>query len=48
VIPNSAHNINLETTREFNALLADFLGLADAGRWPRRNPRAMSNSIIGM
>ena len=32
----------------FNAALADFLAQVDAGRWPMRDPRAVSQSITGM
>ena len=32
----------------FNAALADFLAQVDAGRWPMRDPRAISQSITGM
>jgi hypothetical protein len=29
-------------------MVGDFLAQVDAGRWPRRDPRAMSASITGM
>ena len=48
VIPNSGHAVNLEEPAQFNAALADFLAQVDAGRWPRRDPRAISQSITGM
>lgn len=49
VIPNCGHAINLEAPDEFNRLLGDFLTLVDAGRWPRRDLRAMAgHSITGM
>ena len=47
VIPNAGHTINLETPAEFNRLIDDFLHAVDAGRWPTRDPRAMSASILG-
>ena len=47
VIPNAGHTINLETPAEFNALVADFLHAVDAGRWPERDPRAVSGDILG-
>jgi pimeloyl-ACP methyl ester carboxylesterase len=48
VIPNSGHTVNLEEPGVFNAALADFLAQVDAGRWPMRDPRAISKSITGM
>jgi pimeloyl-ACP methyl ester carboxylesterase len=48
VIPNSGHTVNLEEPAAFNAALADFLAQVDAGRWPMRDPRAISQSITGM
>lgn len=48
VIPNSGHTINLEATDSFNALLANFLATVQTGRWPRRDPRAVSNTITGI
>ena len=47
VIPNAGHTINLETAGEFNRLVDDFLHAVDAGRWPVRDPRAMSAAIQG-
>ena len=48
VIPNSGHAVNIEEPAAFNAALADFLAQVDAGRWPTRDPRAVSRSITGM
>jgi pimeloyl-ACP methyl ester carboxylesterase len=48
IIPNSGHAINVEEPMAFNAALADFLAQVDAGRWPMRDPRAISQSITGM
>lgn len=48
VIPNAGHAVNLEDPDAFNAALADFLAQVDAGRWPMRDPRAVSDSITGM
>jgi pimeloyl-ACP methyl ester carboxylesterase len=48
VMPNCGHTINLEDPDQFNRLVGDFIGQVDAGRWPRRDPRAMVNSITGM
>ena len=48
VVPNTGHTVNLEEPAAFNAALADFLAQVDAGRWPTRDPRAVSESITGM
>lgn len=48
VVPNSGHTINLEEPALFNAALADFLAQVDSGRWPMRDPRAVSDSITGV
>jgi pimeloyl-ACP methyl ester carboxylesterase len=48
VMPNCGHAINLEAPDEFNRLVGDFIVQVDAGRWPSRDPRAVSASILGM
>ena len=48
VMANCGHGINLEDPGEFNRIVGDFLAQVDAGRWPRRDPRAMGGSITGM
>ena len=48
VLPNTGHAVNLEEPATFNAACADFLTQVDAGRWPMRHPRAMSESITGV
>ncbi len=48
VMPNCGHTINLEDPDQFNRLVSDFIIQVDAGRWPRRDPRAMVSSITGM
>ena len=48
VVPNTGHTVNLEEPDAFNAALADFFAQVDAGRWPTRDPRAVSESITGM
>lgn len=48
VIPNCGHTLNLEAPYEFNRILGDFISLVDSGRWPARDPRAISTSISGM
>jgi pimeloyl-ACP methyl ester carboxylesterase len=48
LIPNTGHTINIEEPDAFNAALAAFWAQVDAGRWPMRDPRAVSESITGM
>ena len=47
VMPNTGHTINLEEPDAFNAHLDLFFRTVDAGRWPNRDPRAMSGVILG-
>lgn len=47
-IPNSGHTINIEEPDAFNAALGDFWAQVDAGRWPMRDSRAVSQSITGI
>lgn len=48
VMPNCGHGINTEDPDEFNRIVGAFLAQVDAGRWPMRDPRAMTVSITGM
>ena len=48
VMPNCGHAINIEDPDEFNRQVGSFLSWVDAGRWPMRDPRAVSKSITGM
>ncbi len=48
VMPNCGHAINLEDPDLFNRIVGDFVTLVDSGRWPTRDPRAVSGSITGM
>ena len=48
VVPNTGHTINIEEPAAFNTALADFFAQVDAGRWPMRDPRAVSESITGV
>nr|WP_294519714.1 alpha/beta hydrolase [uncultured Rhodopila sp.] len=48
VMPNCGHTINLEDPDQFNRLVGEFLAQVDAGRWPKRDPRALVRSITGM
>ena len=47
VLPCSGHAINLEEPALFNRLLEDFLHQVEAGRWRRRDPRAVVPSLYG-
>lgn len=46
VLPKSGHTVNLEEPEAFNRGVLDFLSAVDAGRWPLRNPRSLSQSAI--
>jgi pimeloyl-ACP methyl ester carboxylesterase len=48
VIPNSGHAINIEEPDEYNRIVGDFFARVESGRWPLRDPRAVSTSITGM
>lgn len=48
VMPNCGHAINIEDPDEFNRLVSAFLAQVDAGRWPTRDPRAVTASITGI
>jgi pimeloyl-ACP methyl ester carboxylesterase len=48
VVPNTGHTINIEEPAAFNQALENFVALVDAGRWPMRDPRAVSESITGI
>lgn len=48
VFPNTGHALNLEEPDLFNRTLADFFHQVEQGRWPRRDPRSMTGSILGM
>ena len=48
VMANCGHTINLEAPDEFNRILREFMAQVDSGRWPMRDPRAVSASITGM
>jgi len=47
VIPNSGHTINLEEPDVFNRTCDDFFHQVEAGRWPTRDKRATTASILG-
>ncbi len=47
VLPKTGHAVNLEEPDAFNRALAEFLGLVEAGRWGLRDPRSVTESILG-
>jgi pimeloyl-ACP methyl ester carboxylesterase len=47
VVPNTGHAVNTEEPDTFNRLVDDFLHLVEGGRWPRRDPRAVTTTIYG-
>jgi pimeloyl-ACP methyl ester carboxylesterase len=48
LMANCGHTINLEEPDSFNAIVGRFLTHVESGRWPRRDPRAVTASITGM
>jgi pimeloyl-ACP methyl ester carboxylesterase len=48
VLPRTGHACNLEEPELFNRFVLDFLAAADAGRWERRDPRAVVGGLTGM
>jgi pimeloyl-ACP methyl ester carboxylesterase len=48
VFPNTGHAVNLEEPDLFNRTLDDFFHQVESGRWPQRDPRAVTGSILGM
>jgi pimeloyl-ACP methyl ester carboxylesterase len=48
VMPNCGHTINIEAPDLFNSIVGDFVATVEAGRWPGRDPRAISASVTGI
>lgn len=48
VLPNTGHAVNIEEPDEYNRIVGHFLSQVDSGRWPLRDPRAISASITGI
>jgi pimeloyl-ACP methyl ester carboxylesterase len=46
VMPKTGHTLNLEEPEHFNRFVADFIALAEAGRWAPRDPRAKPSEIM--
>jgi pimeloyl-ACP methyl ester carboxylesterase len=47
VMPNCGHAINLEDPDTFNRHLDEFFQAVELGKWPVRDPRAVSAGILG-
>ena len=48
VFPNTGHAVNLEEPDLFNRSLDEFFHQVESGRWPRRDPRSVTGSILGV
>lgn len=46
VLPKTGHTLNLEEPALFNAILAEFVASAEAGRWLPRDERAKPDEIM--
>ncbi len=48
VFPDTGHALNLEEPDLFNRSLDEFFHQVESGRWPRRDPRSVTGSILGV
>ncbi len=49
VLPNTGYAVNLEEPDLFNrGCTAEFFHQVESGRWPRRDPRSQTGSILGV
>jgi hypothetical protein len=46
VLPKTGHTLNLEEPAVFNQHVGEFIGLAEAGRWMPRDPRAKPAEVM--
>jgi pimeloyl-ACP methyl ester carboxylesterase len=46
VLPKAGHTLNLEEPELFNRLLGEFIATVEAGRWDRRDPRAVPAEVM--
>ena len=47
VLAKTGHTLNLEEPEAFNRLLTEFFDQVEAGRWEPRDPRSISDTILG-
>ncbi len=47
VLAKTGHTLNLEEPEAFNRLLTEFFDRVEAGRWEPRDPRSISDTILG-
>jgi pimeloyl-ACP methyl ester carboxylesterase len=48
LFPVTGHAVNLEEPDLFNRSCAEFFHQVESGRWPRRDPRSVTGSILGV
>jgi len=48
MLPNTGHALSVEEPDAYNRLLDAFLAQVESGRWPLRDPRAVSATITGI
>ena len=46
VLPNTGHTANLEEPERFNSFVGEFIATVEAGRWDKRDPRALPGQIM--
>jgi pimeloyl-ACP methyl ester carboxylesterase len=46
VLPKTGHTANLEEPDRFNSFVGEFIATVEAGRWDKRDPRALPGQIM--
>jgi pimeloyl-ACP methyl ester carboxylesterase len=46
ILPKTGHTANLEEPERFNSFIAEFIAAVEAGRWNKRDPRALPGQIM--
>jgi len=46
IVPKTGHTLNLEEPGHFNRFVDEFIGMAEAGRWLPRDPRAKPAEVM--
>jgi pimeloyl-ACP methyl ester carboxylesterase len=46
VLPKTGHTSNLEEPERFNSFVGEFIATVEAGRWDKRDPRALPGQIM--